>query len=186
MSAENTKYVTLARVVRPQGRRGEVAAEILTDFPERLTRLSSVYLFDGKSEPRRIGVRACWLSQSHGGQAVFHFEGFDSINDAMRLAGFEVQLPIAERVVLPAGSYFVTDLIGCEVRERISGNRLGVVRDVQPTGEGIAGTPLLIVNSPRGELLIPLAVEICPKIDLVARTIEIIPPEGLLEINLDS
>ena len=80
MSAETPKYVTLARLVRPQGRRGEVAAEILTDFPERLTRLTSVYIWDGKSEPRQIAVRACWLSQSHGGQAIFHFEGFDSIN----------------------------------------------------------------------------------------------------------
>jgi len=97
-----------------------------------------------------------------------------------------VQLPISERVALPEGSYFVTDLIGCEVLERVSGNRLGVVRDVQPIGEGTAGTPLLIVNSLRGELLIPLAVEICPKIDLVARSIEIIPPEGLLEINQGS
>jgi 16S rRNA processing protein RimM len=186
VSTENTQYVTLARIVRPQGRRGEVAAEILTDFPERLTRLTSVYIGDGKTNPRQIAVRACWLSQSHGGQAIFHFEGFDSINDAERLAGFEVQLPISERVALPEGSYFVTDLIGCEVLERVSGNRLGVVRDVQPIGEGTAGTPLLVVNSARGELLIPLAVEICPKIDLVARSIEIIPPEGLLEINQDS
>ena len=186
MSAENLKYVTLARLVRPQGRRGEVAAEILTDFPERLTRLKSVYLFDGKNEPRAIGVRACWLSQSHGGQAVFHFDGCDSIEEAGRLTGNEVQVPIAERVVLPAGTYFVTDLIGCEVRERVSGIRLGVVREVQPTGEGVAGTPLLIVNSARGELLIPLAVEICPKIDLLGRSIEILPPDGLLDLNENS
>lgn len=186
MSAENKNYVTLARIVRPQGRRGEVAAEILTDFPERLTRLSSVYLWDGKSDPRKIVVRACWLSQSHGGQAVFHFEGSDSIGDAGNLVGLEVQLPISERVELPAGSYFITDLIGCEVRERETGNRLGVVRDVQPTGEATAGTPLLVVNSPRGELLIPLALEICAKIDLVTQSIEILPPEGLLDLNLDS
>ncbi len=84
------------------------------------------------------------------------------------------------------GVIFITDLIGCEVRERETGNRLGVVRDVQPTGEVTAGTPLLVVNSPRGELLIPLALEICAKIDLVSRSIEILPPEGLLDLNLDS
>lgn len=186
MADQTPKYVTLARILRPQGRRGEVAAEILTDFPERLTRLSSAYLWDGTNEPGAIGIRACWLSQSHGRQAVFHFEGFDSINDAEKLAGLEVQLPISERVVLPAGSYFVTDLIGCEVRERESGNKLGVVRDVQPIGEATAGTPILVVQSARGELLIPLALEICAKIDLVARSIEIVPPEGLLDLNLDS
>jgi len=183
VTEENTKYVTLARIVRPQGRRGEVAAEILTDFPERLTRLSSAYLWDEKSAPRAVPIRNCWLSQSHGGQAVFHFEGIDSIDDAGKLVGFEVQVPISERVELPAGKYFITDLIGCEVRERVSGNRLGVVRDVQTAGEATAGTSLLVVQSPRGELLIPLAVEICPKIDLVARSIEILPPEGLLDLN---
>jgi 16S rRNA processing protein RimM len=183
VTAENTKYVTLARIVRPQGRRGEVAAEILTDFPERLTRLTSAYLWNEKNEPRRIAIRSCWLSQSHGGQAVFHFEGSDSISDAETFVGLEVQVPMSERVALPAGSYFVTDLIGCEVRERESGNRLGVVREVQGIGGAIAGTPLLVVNSPRGELLIPLAVEICPKIDLVTRSIEILPPEGLLDLN---
>ena len=130
-----------------------------------------------------MAIRSCWLSQSHGGQAVFHFEGFDSITDAGTLTGYEVQVPISERVKLPSGSYFVTDLIGCEVRERVTGNRLGVVSGVQPTGESTPGTPLLVVNSPRGELLIPLAVEICPRIDLVARSIEILPPEGLLDLN---
>ena len=183
MADSTPSYVTLARILRPQGRRGEVAAEILTDFPERLTRLSAVYLSDGKSAPRQFVIRACWLSQSHGGQAVFHFDGFDSIDDAGKLSGLEVQVPISERVKLPGGSYFITDLIGCEVRERVSGIRLGTVREVQPTGEKTPGTPLLVVNSPRGELLIPLAIEICPKIDLVARSIEILPPEGLLDLN---
>jgi 16S rRNA processing protein RimM len=183
VTQENAQYVTLARILRPQGRRGEVAAEILTDFPDRLSRLKSANLWDGKSGRRRVSIRGCWISQSHGGQAVFHFEGCDSIDDAGKLVGFEVQVPIAERVELPAGKYFVTDLIGCEVRERVSGNRVGIVRDVQFIGEGAAGTPLLVVNSPRGELLIPLAVDICPRIDLVARTIEILPPEGLLDLN---
>jgi 16S rRNA processing protein RimM len=119
---------------------------------------------------------------SHGGQAVFHFEGSESINDAERFVGLQVQVPFAERVALPAGSYFVTDLIGCEVWIR-GGERVGAVRDVQPTGEGVPGTPLLIVDSPRGELLIPLAEEICVKVDLGARRIEIVPPDGLLDLN---
>jgi 16S rRNA processing protein RimM len=160
-----------------------VAAEILTDFPEHLKTLKSVYLWDGKAaEPRPAAVRACWLSMSHGGQAVFHFEGSESINDAERFVGLQVQVPFAERVALPAGSYFVTDLIGCEVWIR-GGERVGAVRDVQPTGEGVPGTPLLIVDSPRGELLIPLAEEICVKVDLGARRIEIVPPDGLLDLN---
>jgi 16S rRNA processing protein RimM len=183
VAGEDQKYVTLARVVRAQGRRGEVAAEILTDFPDRLPRLKSANLWDGKGARRVAAIRSCWLSQSHGGQAVFHFEGCDSIDDAQKLVGFEVQVPIEQRIELPAGKYFITDLIGCEVHERVSGNRIGMVRDVQHVGEATAGTPLLVVQSARGEVLIPLAVEICPKIDLVARSIEILPPEGLLDLN---
>lgn len=177
--------MTLARVLRPQGRRGEVAAEILTDFPERLAKLSSVELWDGRNPPRRTSVRNCWILQSRGGQAIFHFEGSDSISDAEKFVGLEVQVPLAERVTLPAGSYFITDLIGCELWER-GGGKIGAVRDVQFTGEDVAGTPNLMVDSPRGEVLIPLAQEICVNIDTGAQRIEVALPEGLLDINLGS
>jgi 16S rRNA processing protein RimM len=177
--------VTVARVVRPHGRHGEVACEILTDFPDRLTRLASVELWDGNTEPRSANVRSCRLSQSRGGQAIFHFEGSDSISDAEKLVGLEVQLPFADRTHLPRGSYYVSDLIGCEVRS-IDGTAIGVVRDVQFTGENVAGTPILVLDSPRGELLVPLADEICPEVDVPAKRIRITPPHGLLDLNVDS
>lgn len=180
----------MARILRPHGRRGEVAAEILTDFPERLTRLAAVELWDARStaaaqEPRRVAVRSCRLTPSRGGQAIFHFEGSDSISDAEKLAGLEVQIPLAERMPLPSGSYYVTDLIGCEVWER-GGAAIGRVRDVQATGEEVAGTPILVLDSPQGELLVPLAQEICLRVDLEARRIEAVLPEGLRELNRDS
>jgi 16S rRNA processing protein RimM len=203
--------ITVARVLRPRGRRGEVAAEILTDFPERLTKLREVWLSDGRNAPRRIALRACWLSDSHGGQAIFHFEGCDSIDAAERLRGLEVQIPLAERMPVPPGHFYVTDLEGCEVWERRSGAgealRLGVVRGVQllggssalpmpgaestppasvrraGRGEAPAGTPVLVVDTPHGELLIPFAEEICTRIDTAARRIEVTLPEGLRELN---
>lgn len=188
MSDSPAHRVTLARILRPRGRRGEVAAEILTDFPERLTKLKSALLWDGKNSPREAAIRGCWLSESRGGQAIFHFEGCDAISDAEKLVGLEIQVPMAERVVLPAGSYYVTDLIGCEVFERRRDSaediaEVGIVRDVQFTGEDVTGTPNLILETPYGELLIPLATEICTRIDIAARRIEIFPPEGLLDLN---
>ena len=182
MAPEKPIYVTLARILRPQGRRGEVAAEILTDYPDRLTKLTSVVLWDGKSAPHRIAVRGCWLSRSRRPQAIFHFEGLNTIEDAKRLAGLEIQVPLEERVVLPRGRYYITDLIGCDVRE-MDGSSLGTVRDVQLTGEEIPGTPLLVVDSRQGELLIPLAEEICTEIDVAARRIEVALPPGLRELN---
>ena len=183
MADQNSARVTLARVLRPHGRRGEVAAEILTDFPDRLTKLSTVELWDERSGSRAAVVRSCRLSSSRGGQAIFHFEGSDSISDAENLVGLEIQIPVAQRMSLPIGIYFVTDLIGCEVYDQVAKRKLGSVSDVQFAGEDVAGTPILAVASPRGELLIPLAQEICVFIDTTARRIEVVPPEGLLDLN---
>jgi 16S rRNA processing protein RimM len=185
---EEFTRVTVARVLRPHGRRGEVACEILTDFPERLKRLKSVELWDARqgesADARRtVGVRKCWLSESRGGQAVFYFEGADSISDAEKLRGLEVQIPFRARMQLPVGSYYMTDLIGCEVRERDGGAEIGRVSDVQFAGDAVPGTPILVVDSPRGEILIPMAQEICVAIDVAARRIVVVLPEGLLELN---
>jgi 16S rRNA processing protein RimM len=188
----------VARILRPRGNKGEVAAELLTDFPERLTQLREVFLTHGDSEPRRHGIETCWLSQNHRGQAVFHFEGFTSIADAEKLRGLDVLLPFEQRVTLPARQYFVSDLIGCSVFENPTSPNvlssssclassapsfLGTVRDVQFSGEAVSGTPLLAVDTSQGELLIPLAEEICTSIDIAARRIDIVLPEGLRELN---
>lgn len=176
--APQAKRVTVARILRPHGRRGEVAAEILTDFPERLKKLKAAALWDGRAEPRSVAVRSCWISQSRGGQAIFLFEGSDSITSAEKLVGLEVQIPFSERMALPSGSYYVSDLVGCEVCEK-DGETLGRISDVQFTG----AAPLLVVGTPRGELLIPLAQEICVRVDTAARRIEVVLPDGLLDLN---
>ena len=190
----------VARILRARGNKGEVAAELLTDFPERLTRLKEVFVgqADGKIEPRSIAVKSCWLSQNHRGQAVFHFEGVNSISEAEKFRGLEVLLPFGQRVTLPAGQYFVSDLIGCSVFENPASalvvassscslgeapSLLGTVRDVQIPGEDFPGTPLLEVDTTQGEILIPLAVDICTKIDTSARRIDVILPEGLRDLN---
>lgn len=182
MGTFQSARVTVARVVRPHGRRGEVACEILTDFPERLTRLASAELSNETRGTRKVKVRSCRISRSRGGQAIFHFEESDSISDAEKLVGLEVQIALADRGQLPRGSYYISDLIGCEAR-LVDGTAVGVVRDVQFTGEAVAGTPVLEIESPDGELLVPLAEEICTEIDVTAKRIVITPPEGLLELN---
>lgn len=190
----------LARILRARGNKGEVAAEILTDFPERLTKMKEVYVGHaaGKDEPQQMALKSCWLSQNHRGQAVFHFEGVHSISEAEEFRGFEVLLPFEQRVTLPAGQYFVSDLIGCSVFENPAAppvvssspcslaeapSLLGTVRDVQFPGEEFAGTPILEVETSRGEILIPLAVDICTKINTAARRIDVVLPEGLRDLN---
>ncbi len=143
-------------------------------------------------------LKSCWLSQNHRGQAVFHFEGVASISEAEKFRGLEVLLPFEQRVTLPAGQYFVSDLIGCSVFENTSATPLvssspcllaeapcllGTVRDVQFPGEEILGTPLLEVETAQGEILIPLAVDICARVDTAARRIDVILPAGLRDLN---
>jgi 16S rRNA processing protein RimM len=213
VAAEPFAGLTLARVLRPWGRRGEVAAEVLTDFPQRLVKLREAWLSDGRVAPHAVRVISCRI---HLGQAIFHFAGTESIDDAERLRGLEVQVPLAERAPIGAGRYYISELIGCTVWEqaapappssgddasRAAGSAsgvspLGTVADVEridAAGVGGAGGAansnaktaeswVLAVATPRGELLIPLAAEICTRIDTVARRIEVRLPAGLAELN---
>ena len=156
-----------------------MAAEILTDFPERLPALREVWLAGARGVRRRIAVRKCWLSPSRGGQAIFHFEGVDSIEAAEPLRGCEVQVPLEQRAKLAAGNYFVGDLVGCEVWERGAESSMGAVRDIEFPG----GVPLLAVNTSDGEVLVPLAAEFCTRIDVQAKRIDVTLPEGLRDLN---
>ena len=171
--------VTLARILRPRGLRGEVAAEILTDFPERLPKLRDVWLAGGSGAPRQVRVRKCWLSPSRGGQAIFHFADVDDCDAAERLRGLEVQVPANQRVPLADGNYFVSDLVGCAVWETGATAPLGSVRDVEFPG----AVPLLAIDTSGGEVLVPLATEYCVRIDVAAKRIDVSLPEGLRDLN---
>jgi 16S rRNA processing protein RimM len=188
----------VARVLRPRGNKGEVTAELLTDFPARLSTLKQIHLRKENGEPRPVGLQHFWMDRNRPGMGVFHFAGCTTISEAEKLRGYDVLLPFEERVELRAGQYFVTDLIGCTVFElpgeaaKLSSppcameevpRVLGTVRDVFFTGEGVAGTPLLQVETPRGELLVPLAEDICTRIDVATRRIDVRLPEGLGDIN---
>ena len=192
------RWLQIARVLKPRGNKGEVAAELLSDFSARFSALSHIYLAKESGTPYRVAVERFWMDQNHPGQGVFHFEGSHTISDAEKFRGLDVFLPIEERVALPAGQYFVTDLIGCTVFEMATGESklaspacdaeiaprvIGTVRDVFFPGESVAGTPLLQVLTPSGELLIPLAEDICKRIDVGSRRIDVILPEGLQGVN---
>jgi 16S rRNA processing protein RimM len=197
VSAEQ-RFVTVARILRARGNKGEVAAELLTDFPARIPEIKEMFLRAESGARRGVALREFWVQRNHPGKAVFHFEGIDSINDAEKLRGLEVQIPFEQRAQVPSGSFFVTDLIGCSVFEIAATASpmssspcslaeapvlLGKVRDVYFPGEGQQGTPLLAVDTSRGEVLVPLAEDICTMIEITARRIEVKLPEGLRDLN---
>jgi 16S rRNA processing protein RimM len=211
VTGESFAGLTLARVLRPWGRRGEVAAEILTDFPKRLAAVREAWLYDGRKPPRPVRIVSCRM---HLGQAILHFAGTESIDDAERLRGLEVQVPLAERAPIGAGRYYISELVGCAVWEPaapadapaevadaevhaadtrgagVEARPLGTVEDVRriDAGNGASAVEswVLAVGTPEGELLIPLAAEICTRIDTTARRIEVRLPEGLRGLNAAS
>jgi len=171
------RWRSVARVRKPQGRRGEVAAQLFTDFPNRLTQRREVWVWDGMHEPEIVRIERTWF---HKNFLVFKFAGVDSIAAARQLVGREIQIPAQESAELPAATYYVGDLLGCRVVELKSGAELGRVQELIPTG----GTDLLAVRNSSGrEILIPFAQEICRRIAPEEKLIEVVLPEGLAELN---
>ncbi len=173
-----TRFLAIARIVRPQGRRGEVLAEILTDFPDRFQELRRAYLEDPGHGPVSVDVENIW---HHKGRVVIKFSGVDSIDQAAGLRGLCVLIPREERTALPPDHYYHWELQGCRVVREREGKtvEIGTVVSIEPTG----GVDVLHVATPRGEILIPLAQAICTRIDGEKKTIWVDPPEDLLDLN---
>ncbi len=168
----------MARLQRARGIKGELLSESLTSHPERLPKLKQVILSKG-TKHQEFEVARVWF---HDGRPVFQFVGIASMTDAESWVGAEVQIPAEEREPLPVGEYYFSDLIGCEVfywlAAGVSGNRIGVVQDVEELPAGAT----LVVSDGKREMLIPLVKAICPEIDIPSRVIRSNPPEGLLDL----
>jgi 16S rRNA processing protein RimM len=169
VSASEDAWVTIALLGKTRGNRGELTAVALSDKPERFQALTEVYLF-GSGERRE--VENTWF---HNGALVFKFRGIDTISDAELLTGCEVRVPMAERTQLDPGEYFQSELIGCEVFDRQSGERIGRVTEWEDGG----GSGILVVE---GHLMIPFARAICVEINPAAKRIAVELPAGLRDL----
>ncbi len=171
-------FIAIAHVLRPQGRKGDVLAEILTPFPSRFAGPQRVFLDDPGNNPRAVTVEHTWL---HKGKVVLKFAGIGSIDEAETLRGRYVLVPEEEKVALSAGQYYLWELKGCQVVVESGGTRkpLGIVTEIERTG----GVDLLHVSDDSREVLVPFAEAICKVIDPEARLIVIDPPEDLLDLN---
>jgi 16S rRNA processing protein RimM len=185
-------WVWLARIRRPQGRKGEVFAEILTDFPDKFAERKQLWLLvaDAPAKagagarpaaptPRQMVLENHWL---HKGGVVLHFAGVTSITEAEALAGLIVAIPRAERAELDEDAVYVGDLIGCTLVD-VSGAEavaVGAIEDVDRTG---GAAPLLVVHGAKGEVLVPFAKSYLRKVDLDAKRVEMELPEGLVDLS---
>lgn len=174
-------WVWLARLRRPQGRKGEVLAEILTDFPEKFSERRRLWLIgqSGTAAPREVELVNHW---PHKGGMVLHFAGVDSISAAEELAGFIVAIPRSERAPLAGDEAYISDLLGCALVDVASGAAVHV-GEIEDVDRSAGPVPLLVVRGAAGEFLVPFAKSLLRKIDLEARRVEMSLPEGLVDLN---
>lgn len=164
--------VEIARIARPRGIRGEVIAEVITDFPERFEGLEAVAAVQPNGERLELTIQNAWFQNE---RIVLKFEGIDSIEAAERLRDASICVPESEVVELEEGEFFDWHLEGCRVFT-IDGEELGSVKQIMRTG----GTEILVIEGER-EYLVPFAETICTEVDVEAKRVVIDPPEGLLE-----
>jgi 16S rRNA processing protein RimM len=180
MTVPHATWVLLARIVRPQGRHGEVLADIFTDFPEHFAERKRLFLRPPMGAVLDARVESHWL---HKGRVVLKFAQVDSIADAENLRGFEVVIPREERMPLEGDAVYVSDLLGVRVIDVSRGGAedAGEITDVEPEG---AGPAMLVIRTPGGdELLIPFVRAYLRKIDLEAKRMEMELPLGLLAMQ---
>lgn len=180
------QWTLVARLIRPHGRRGELVADILTDFPGSFRDRRVLWLMPqtrSRAPLREVLLENFWFLRS---RIVLKFHGIDSINDAEALRGFGVAIPSAQRIAVEDGSVYVSELIGCRVIDLGTGaTDIGEVVDLD---RGSSSTDLLVVRrrvpgSASSEALIPFVREYVVRMDTANRVIEVRLPEGLLEIN---
>lgn len=177
MSAD--EFITLARVVKTQGRHGEVAAEVHSDVPDRFAVGMKLFALGRDEARRQLEIEDLW---PHKGLLVLKFASVDSMSDAEALIGSELQVPRSERAELEPGWTYVSDLIGCTVVDRSSGTsrEIGRIKDIQ---FGAGEAPLLIVANKGRKLDVPFAEAYLERIDVARREVRMRLPEGMLDIN---
>jgi 16S rRNA processing protein RimM len=173
-NAGSSELVTIARAVKPRGLKGEIVAELLTDFPDRFEEVEELVLVSPRGERSTKRLEEFWFQND---RVVLKLADCDDVEAAKELVGFEFAVPEADRVPLPADHYYDWELEGCTVR--VGAESIGAVKSVMKTG----GTEILVVADQSGkEHLIPLVDSIVVEVDLAGKTIVVDPPEGLLDL----
>lgn len=165
--------VAIANIVRTRGLKGEVVADVLTDFPDRFESLDVVTAVRESGERFELNIERFWFQN---GRVILKFAGFDTVETGETLRNVEICVAESEAVELDEDEFFDWELAGCKV-ETTDGTEIGEVTELMRTG----GTELLVVAGEAKEYLIPFATAICVEVDIENKLIKVDPPDGLLE-----
>jgi 16S rRNA processing protein RimM len=172
--AGSDDLVVIARGVRTHGLKGEIVAELLTDFPGRFEDLEELILVSPSGDRNVVQLEDSWFQKD---RVVLKLAGCDDVDSAKQFVGYEFAVEESERVPLEEDEFYDWELEGCTVK--VGDKSIGQVRSVMRTG----GTEILVITDDSGkEQLVPLAAEIVVEIDKAARVILIDPPDGLLDL----
>jgi len=170
MKSPGPEFITIGQVVAPWGIKGKLKVEIATDFPQRFTPHSQIYV---NRQPMTI-VSTEW----HKGRAIIKLDTIDSIEQAEKLRGQAVEIHYSQLQPLPEGQYYYFQLIGLEVWTS-QGELLGNITQIL-TAES---NDNYVVSGAKGEILIPAIEDVVKCIDLDKGRITIEAINGLLNLN---
>ena len=167
--------IIVARAVRTRGLKGELVADVLTDFPDRFEHISELTGVGSSGDRKQLELESYWFQND---RMVLKFTGYDTVESANALVGYHFGLPEAERVQLPKGEYYDWELEGCAVEHKPN-SIIGKVREVMKTG----GVALLVIEDEAGrENLVQMVQSIVVEIDILRKRILIDAPDGLLDL----
>jgi 16S rRNA processing protein RimM len=174
MEETGSDLIVIARAVRTHGLKGEVVAELLTDFPERFEDIDKLIIVSPSGERNEVKLEDFWFQKN---RVVLKLAGYDDVDRAKTLFGYDFAVPESDRVPLEEDEFYDWELEGCIVK--VGDKNIGEVRSVMRTG----GAEILVISDEAGkEQLVPLAESIVVKIDPEAKTIVVDPPDGLLDL----
>lgn len=174
---EAVELIAVARAVKVRGLKGEVVADLLTDFPERFEGLADlIAVAPAGGQRQRLALERHWFQN---GRVIFKFKGYDTPETARALVGLELAVPESEAVELEDGEFYDWQLEGCRA-ETVGGIPLGTVREVLHAG---GDSPVLIIHDDKTgrEHLVPFVESICVEVDIEGGLIRVDAPEGLIE-----
>ena len=168
--------ISVARAVRTRGLKGEIVADLLTDYPDRFDDVDKMVALSPTGVRKVVELESFFVQN---GRIVMKIAGCDTIDAASEFTGYHFCVAEAERVPLAEGEYYDFELEECSV-QLANGENVGRVQRILKTG----GVEILVIAPPSGaELLVPLAESIVIEIDIAGKRIVIDPPEGLLELS---